>query len=64
MKTWTSTVDCICGKKHSFYTDSEEKPSGNYGYRCRSMQVKMDAGKQAWSESAQVPKGAKKVVTH
>lgn len=36
MKTWTTSVDCICGKKHSFYTDSEERPSGFYGYRCRA----------------------------
>jgi len=63
MKIWTTTHDCICGKKHSFYTDSEEKPSGYYGYRCR-VQVKIDAGKQTWTESAQVPKGAKKVIPH
>ena len=62
MKTWTTTVDCLCGKKHSFYTHSEGTPSGHYGYRCRSMQFKMDAGIQVWSESAQVPKGAKKVI--
>jgi hypothetical protein len=63
MKTWISTVDCICGKRHSFYTHSEERPSGNYGYHCR-VQVKMDAGKQIWSESDQIPKGSKKVIPH
>jgi hypothetical protein len=52
----------MCGKKHSFYTHSEETPSGHYGYRCRSLQVKMDAGKQTWAESDQVPKGAKKII--
>ena len=64
MKTWTTTVDCICGGKHSFYTIGKETPSGHYVYNCGSLKVKIDAGMQAWSESAQVPKGAKKVVPH
>ena len=64
MKTWTTTIDCICGGKHSLYTIGEEIPSGHFVYKCRSLKVKMDAGMQAWSESGQVPKGAKKVIPH
>jgi hypothetical protein len=61
MKTWTTTVDCICGKKHSVCTYGEARPSGHYVYRCRSMLIKKDAGAEVWTESAQVPKGARKV---
>jgi hypothetical protein len=64
MKTWITTVDCICGNKHSFYTFGEETPSGHYVYHCGSMKVKMDAGIQAWTESAKVPKGARKIIPH
>jgi len=62
MKIWTTTADCICGKKHSLCTHAEETPSGHYVYHCGSLKVKMDAGMQAWSESRQVPKGAKKII--
>jgi len=61
MKIWTTTIDCICGKKHSICTHGEEIPSGDYVYHCRSLKVKMDSGKQAWTESDKIPKGAKKI---
>ena len=61
MKIWTTTTDCICGKKHSLYTIGKEIPSGHFVYKCRSLKVKMDAGMLAWSENRAVPKGAKKI---
>jgi|GEM_PF-5949208 len=61
MKTWTTTVDCVCGDKHSFYTFGEDIPSGHFVYKCGSLKVKMDAGALAWSGNSAVPKGAKKV---
>jgi ribosomal protein L31 len=62
MKIWTTTIDCICGDKHSFYTFGEETPSGHFVHNCGSLKTKRDAGMQAWSESHQVPKGAKKII--
>ena len=61
MKIWTTTADCPCGKKHSFYTQREEMPSGHYGYRCRSLLIKREAGADVWTESAKAPKSARKV---
>ena len=61
MKTWITTVDCICNNKHTFYSFGENIPSGHYVYKCGSLEVKMDAGMQAWSESRDIPKGAREV---
>lgn len=58
MKIWTTTIDCVCGKKHVFYTSGEDIPSGEYVYKCGSVKVKIDAGLQAWSESTEIPKCA------
>ena len=38
MEIWTTTVDCICGDKHSLYAFGEEIPSGHYVYKYNTPQ--------------------------